>query len=195
MGTDRDTVFEGACKCGKGFFQIDYCSPDHGWPTSTPFWYESSIRCITCRETFELQTQGNNIVLVEKSEVRKRQALAEESHKRGQDLFQTPEVRKLLNELTELLNKQKSAAAIHRLLQAADLEYNSVGTFRKRWNGSEAWIKGNVWVHNLPKVMKLLGSNDKVVMTEIKEIEKLSKESQAPPLPIGKPVYTIKQEA
>ena|SRR3990172_2621386 len=191
MGTERDTLFEGPCNCGKGSLRVDHCSPDHGWPTSTPFWYETSINCRDCEKRFELQRQGKHFVFVEKSEIAKRTALGEEAYKRGQALLRTPSVKKLLSSFIDMLNHQKSMAAVHRILRDASLEYSSIGTFRKRWAGAESWVKSYLSANDLPKVMKLLHTTDKATLDEVKEIADLWKESQVPPPAFGKPVFSI----
>ena len=191
MGTDRYTLFEGPCYCGKGSVHIEHCSPDHGWPTSTPFWYENSINCRDCNKKLELQNRGKKFVFIEKAEIAKCTAYGKEAHKRGQTLLSTPAVKKLLADLSKLLDDQKSMAAVHRLLAGERLEYYSIGTFRKRWTGAKSWVNSNISTHNLPSVMKLLNVTDKTILNEVKNIAGLWDKSQKQPPKFGKPVFSI----
>jgi hypothetical protein len=192
MGTDRTTVFEGPCRCGNGTFQVDCCSPDHGWPVSTPFWYEPSIRCKECSEKYELQRQENLVVLVEKSGIRKRDQLLREANRIGQTLLSTPEVKSIVADFSRLLNRQVSKAAIYRLLCSVGLEYSSIGTFRKYWKGGEDWVKRHVSMYNLEQVMRVLNVENKAIQEKLKQIESLSEASKEPLPCVGDPIYVIK---
>jgi len=189
MGTERDTVYEGPCRCGKGKFRIDYCNPDHGWPTSTPFWYELFIKCQACDRIYQLQHQDNYIVVVEKAEIIKKKQLSTESDKRWKSLLDTSEVKEVVNDFILLIESQRSIAAIHRLLTSARIEYSSISTFRKNWRGSEDWVKHHLYYFNFPNVMKLVGNNSSAILNEIKEIETFSKDSKKAPLSVGEPIY------
>lgn len=190
MGTERDIVYEGPCKCGEGKFQVYFCNPDHDWPTSTPFWYELSIVCKACKQLYELQIHENHVVVVERSEIFKKKQLAKESEKRWSSLLSTVEVKKILNEFISLIEGQRSIAAIHRLLTTAGLEYSSITTFRKKWSSPQGWIDKNVYHFTLSKIMELVGNNSTGVLQEVLIIEKLYKEAQSNPPFLGEPIYT-----
>lgn len=189
MGTERDTVYEGPCRCGKGKFRIDYCNPDHGWPTSTPFWYEPFIECQDCKRLYELQNQENHIVVVEKAEIKKKEDLSIESYKRAKLLLDSPEVKIVVEDFISIIEKQRSKAAIHRLLTNAHIEYSSLSTFRNKWRDTHYWVKHNLNHGNLPKVMKLVGNTSNDILHEIQEIETLSENSKIAPPFIGDPIY------
>jgi hypothetical protein len=189
MGTERDTVYEGPCICGKGKFRIDYCNPDHGWPTSTPFWYELFIKCQACDRIYELQHQGNHIVVVEKAEILKKKHLSDESDKRWKLLLDTSEVKKVVKDFILLLESQRSIAAIHRLLTSAGIEHSSISTFRKSWRGSQDLVKHHLYYFNLPNIMKLVGNNSSTILNEIHEIKTLSKDSESSSPFVGEPIY------
>lgn len=190
MGTERDTVYENICKCGKGTFRIDFCTPDHGWPTSTPVWYESFIKCTSCELVYELQQHENHIVVVEKIEIKNRKHLADESGKRWRRLLSTAEVKNILKEFISLIERQPSKAAIHRLLKGADIEHSSLVTFRKNWRGAQHWVDLHVYYSNFRNVMEVVGYSNSDILDELNEIKKLFDDSNSIPPVVGKPIYT-----
>ncbi|MRS02432.1 hypothetical protein EG832_04280 [bacterium] len=119
MGTERDTVYKGPCICGKGLFVVDYCNPDHGWPTSTPFWYETSITCQDCNKLYDLIEQGNAITIVEKKELARQNKLKEQWYRLREDIMRLPEVKEIVRDFVTLLKRQGTMAATHRLLKEA----------------------------------------------------------------------------
>ena len=195
MGTERDTVYEGPCRCGDGKFHIKFCNPDHGWPTSTPFWYEFSIECKSCDQVYELQQHENRVVVVEKSEIEKEKKLADESHKRWKLLLGSSEVKKILKNFILFIDSQRSMAAIHRFLAARGLEHSSITTFRKHWRSAQDWVDKHVYYFNLPDIMKLVGNNSNEVLNEVRAIKKLSENSKNLPPSVGKPIYTTNKIA
>jgi hypothetical protein len=189
MGTERDTVHEGSCLCGKGTFVVDYCNPDHGWPTSTPFWYETSIRCQECNKLYELVEQEKAIVIVEKAEIVNQKELVKQWHLLGNEIMQRPEVNEILRSFITLLRQHGTMAAIHRLLQGANLDYYSLATFRKKWLGPEKWVEGNISQGNLKTVMTLLTIKNDQVSEELARLDELWKAANEPLQSVGT-VYT-----
>ena len=192
MGTERDKVYEGPCLCGNGTFAVDYCNPDHGWPTSTPFWHESSINCKDCRKKYELMEQGQFIVVVEQLQIAKQQGLTKQWQEHQKALMASSNVRKILASFSSLLNSQGSIAAIFRFLSAAKLEDQSLGTFRKKWTGVENWVTRNVSPRNLETIQELLEVNDEYVNSEVEKLSKLWEASQTLLPYIGEPFYKIR---
>lgn len=192
MGTDRSKVYEGPCQCGKGTFEVDFCQPDHGWPTSNPYWYETRIRCSDCVKEFELNRQSNRIVVVEKKEIEARKVSAQKGHKIGSDLMKSEKVKKMLDSFEAVLESQKSMAATHRLLTSAGLEHSSLPTFRKNWRGAKSWIKSYVFASSLDKVLKLLNLHDQEILDVVSKIEQLWEESRTPLPHVGEAIYDIK---
>lgn len=190
MGTDRSNIHSDTCLCGKGTVKIDSCSPDHGWPTSNPHWYEHQIRCSTCSKTYEIEQRGKHFVYVERKELQKLEALSKKAYKLGEGLMIKKKVSKLLTSLVNLLESQSSMAATHRLLCGANLEHTSINTFRRSWRGVESWVNSYVSHYNLDSVMSLLGVTDKDIEKTLSEINKLRKASNAKVPVYGKPIYT-----
>lgn len=190
MGTERDTVYEGRCICGKGTFVVDYCNPDHGWPTSTPFWYEFSIRCQECKNQYELVEQEKSVVVVEKAEIVKQNELMKQWHRLGTEIMQHPEVKEILKSFVTLLKQHNSIAAIHRLLHGANLDYYTVATFRKKWLGPEKWVERNISTRDLPRVMGLLSNNNDKILKELAKLDELWKVAKEP-LQTVRTVYVI----
>lgn len=187
MGTDRIEAYRGKFVCGGGEVVINFCTPDHPWPTQSK-WFETSVSCRDCLDNYSLIEQGKHFVFVKKSDLKVRDEYWSEYLRRGEELLAWPEVIEILEELEGVLENQSSMAACHRLLSAHRLEYYSVGTFRKKWSGASDWIRNNVRVSNLENVMNLIGKREKKVEDELKVLEALY-EKYKEPLPIvGEPL-------
>ena len=191
MATDRTTEYEGSCKCGSGLFRIDYCTPSHGWPTSTPYWYEAHIDCSNCAKKYDLIQQDQVFILVEQSETRECEHLRNEAQSLATKLMESPEVQNLLAKFIDFLEDEPSMAAVHRLLKKAGLEYYSVGTFRKHWLDAKNWVERNISDRQLPEVMAILSHHDKTISERIQRIEALREQADKPLTPIGDIVYRI----
>ena len=190
MGADRLNEFSGPCPCGKGTLEVDYCEPDHGWPTSTRFWYEASIQCLSCSKIYATEQRGRNFVLVERKDLEKSKALYNEASSIAATLMKTATVIALVDSLIALLEEQPSMAATHRLLCGAGLECSSVATFSKRWSGARVWVESHVSAANLYTIMGFLGSKDTEIEQTLSQIAELSKTANVPVPIVGKPFYT-----
>jgi hypothetical protein len=191
MGTERSTEFEGKCICGHGSYRVDDCSVDHGWPTSTPQWYESRIDCPQCHTLYEIERRGKKFVLVERSKLNHREALRHEAYVRGEALMATPSVQSALHALEDLLKSQRSVAATCRLLKAAGLTDYSEATFRNHWSGPSDWVKGNIRDNQLPRVLPLVKMAPADVTQELSEIAALTKAANVSIEPYGPPIYDL----
>lgn len=191
MGTERSVEFRGECSCRHGSYEIDECTPDHGWPTSNQLWYESRINCSRCDALYEIERRGKNFVLVERSSKEQLEALGRESFGRGKSLMATPDVQSALRALELLLASQPSVAAVWRVLKAAGLTNRSEATFRNRWNGPRAWSQLNIQTSNLRKVFSLVKMESPEVMQELAEISKLFAASNQAVEPFGPTIYQL----
>jgi len=187
VGTDRNEAYRGPCACGTGEVTINFCTPDHPWPTKSK-WFETSVTCGSCRTEYDLVEQNNQFVFVRKSDVKQQQALWSEYSRRSDDLLKAAETRKLLNDLETLLDRQPSMAACHRLLRAHNLLYESYATFRKRWNGGGDWVRSHVHASDLDKVLDLLGKKHPTISNQLSELEALWQQHKAPLSIVGKPL-------
>lgn len=187
MGTDRMEVHKGPCICGAGEVKINFCTPDHPWPTKSK-WFETSVSCKNCNDNYGLIEQNNRFVFVKKSDVKFREDLWSEYSSRSDKLLMWPQTEKILKRLELLLDNQPSMAACHRLLSVYRLYNGSVSTFRKKWNGAAEWIRSNVRVYNLESVMRLLEIEDNKISQELSDLKILWDKHQRP-LPIeGDPI-------
>ena len=190
MGTDRELEYEGPCKCGEGKYIIKFCEPDHGW--SNKFWYEYGIHCKRCAEKYVLDQKGKKFYLVEKKELARKKKQSEKYHQKSNQLMKTEEVKTILEKFINFLDSFPSMAAIYRLLSSEGIEYCSITTFRKRWNGGANWVERNGYYFHLVKMIKILGITQSDIIEHVKEIKKLSKVADLPPKTIGKPVHEIR---
>ena len=190
MGTDRSDVYRGPCPCGKGEVNITFCTPDHPWLTQSK-WFETSISCEACSKKYSLIEQGKHFVFVQKDDQRRSEEYWREYSRRADALLTWPDVAALLHELEDVLERQKSVAACHRLLCAHRLDYYSIGTFRKKWSGASGWIENNIRASNLKNVMELLGRNHKKIEEELQALEGLyEKHKEFLPI-VGEPLVDV----
>ena len=193
MGTDRSQEYIGPCSCGAGTYEIDHCTPDHGWPVANPEWYESRINCELCSRKYAIHRFGTSFFLVTQSELRVLEKKTEEVYAAADGLKSAAAAKGVLDTLIALLDDQSSLAAKHRLLTGADLEYSSLATFRKRWTDSQRWVNNHVSGYNVARVMVLLGVRDAELEAAAKALEQLRDESAAPPTPVGAAIYQLAQ--
>lgn len=191
MGTERSTEYEGKCVCGRGSYRVDDCSLDHGWPTSTPQWYETRIDCRHCNALYEIERRGKKFVLVERSKLKDREVLRHEAYVRGEALMASRSVQSALRAFESLLASQKSVAATCRLLKAARLTHYSEATFRNHWRNPAAWVKANIRADDLPRVFALLKVAPAELSQELSEIQSLAKAANVPIEPYGAPIYEL----
>lgn len=190
MGTDRSNEFSGPCPCGQGTVEVDFCSPDHGWPTSTPFWREAVIQCSDCSKKYVVEDRDGSFVFVKRAEIDKREALSKKAYAIGSALLKGPKASRLIDLFIALLEKQPSMAAAHRLLTGAGLEHSSVATFRREWHGAKAWVNSHVSASDLAEVMGLLGVKDQEIQITLLQIEELMEAASVRAPAYGKPFYT-----
>ena len=172
MGTDRSQAYHGPCPCGSGEVDIQFCTPDHPWPTKSK-WFESRIICKKCAETFSLEEQGQYYGLVEKREVLDRERRYE-AYKTSQDnLMASQQAQEVISKFTVLLDSQRSMAACHRLLSTHRLIYESYGTFTKHWKGAAAWVSSNIRADHLDKLSAAVGLQDEYITAAVSELKRL----------------------
>jgi hypothetical protein len=124
--------------------------------------------------------------------LQERQSIRHDAYERGEALMQTTAVMEVLQSLEDLLAKQRSAAAVFRMVHHAKLTHDlTEGTFRRHWNGPKYWIQGNIRVDHLRKVLALLKVSPPAVVEQLAQIEALSEQAGAPIEPVGLPIYLL----
>ncbi|WP_186083514.1 hypothetical protein [Burkholderia gladioli] len=189
MGTERSTEFDAPCLCGAGTFHIDDCSPDHGWPTATPQWYEASIRCPKCSHLYELQQRGKRFVLIERVEIEAALSRRDAASAAGQALMGRQEVTEALVKYASYIDGLPSKAAILRQLVADGFSPGSIATFRKRWRGASNFL--HIWAHpgHLPAVFSAVGLSIDELRVSLHEYDLMVAAASVEPQPFGRPVY------
>jgi hypothetical protein len=167
---------------------IQFCTPDHPWPTNSK-WFETRIICEKCAETYSLEEQGQYYGLVEKREILKR-GKRYEAYKTAQDnLMAAQQAQEVISKFTVLLDSQRSMAACHRLLSAHRLIYESYGTFIKHWKGAAAWVSRNIRADHLETLSAVVGVQDDFISTAVSDLKRLWEEYHRP-LPFhGGPLF------
>lgn len=180
MGTDRSEVYSGPCPCGTGKVTIDYCTPDHGWPTSTPYWHSTSLDCAKCGKQYQPEQRKGSFVLVEQVELDKREKIRKQARGVADALMKDPKVTTMVDTLVAEIDKQPSKAAIHRLLTKAGLESSSVESFRRHWSCANRWVKTNISAHRLAELMKATKTKDAALSAKMAEMTKLYEAADEP---------------
>ncbi|MGU7773750.1 hypothetical protein ACV229_26650 [Burkholderia sp. MR1-5-21] len=191
MGTERSTEFEGPCLCGGGTFHIDDCSPDHGWPTATPQWYESSIRCPRCAKKYELERRGKRFVLIARTEIAAVEAKRNKAFEAGRALMARADVAEALDSYAAQLDRLPSAAARHRRLGADGFMPDSIATFRKRWRGGDTWLKARARPGHLLAIFAAIGLSTDAIKAPLDELAQLDAAAAVEPAPVGEPAYEL----
>jgi hypothetical protein len=187
MATDRMREYEGRCLCGKGELEIDLCSPDHGWPTANPFWYETRISCEACAANYEVQGSRGEFLWVAKSELAGRVVLRNQAETKAKELMTSDSATKATKALINLLHEQRSVAACYRLLKTARLEFYAIGSFRKYWSTPEQWVERHIDARNLMQVVTFLKiAPDEGLKQYLAEIDQLHAAANAPLTPLAK---------
>ena len=190
MGTDRSLSYRGPCPCGSGEVEVEFCTPDHPWPTKSK-WFENNITCEKCEAKYAFVEQNNRYGLVDKREIREGKKRYEAHNAAKADLLGSPQAREVVSKFIILLDGQRSMAACHRLLSSHHLVYESYGTFIRRWKGAEAWVKSNINMHpeHLVTLSEIIGVKDDYISATVSELKRLWGESQRP-LPFhGDPLF------
>lgn len=201
MGTDRTEIYSSSCPCGNGEMVINSCTPDHGWPTRSK-WMETDISCPECSKQYELIIQDQQYILVKKSDYKAAHETARIIEKDIGSIFTEiqvmPETKAVVIQFTDMLADQESMAARHRLLISSGLEHSSIATFRKRWVSEADWVRENVNVLNLDRVIAALNSGDEKIIGKLKVAEDLEKQrkivlSRSLPV-VGKPLMKVSRD-
>jgi hypothetical protein len=191
MGTERSNEYSGPCSCGTGICEIDYCTPDHGWPVAKQEWNEAHIQCAACAKQYEIHRFGSSFYLVSFAELEAKEQKKQAVYAAANALNVAAMSRGVQASLIKFLDAQQSAAAKHRILVQAGLTHESLPTFRKRWSGAQTWINSHFSGYMVGKAMKALGITDPQLEASIKELEFLQEQSNQPLTPVGKPIYSI----
>lgn len=170
------------------------CTPDHGWRTRSS-WHEASIECPVCSKKYEIVVQDQYYVLTTKTEYERAQKLARDIDQRINGAYQAiaalPETSALVKRFREMLQAQPSQSERHRILKSCGLEHSSVALFRRNWPDPFDWVRENVNLFNLDKVMVALNARDADIEEKLLEIEELKRQreevSQQPLSYLGQP--------
>lgn len=191
MRTDCSPIYSGSCKCGAGEEEIEFCTPDHGWPVSVSQWYETDVKCPKCYKEYKIQRFGKRFHRVSTVEIEAKETQEQKAFETSKMITKKAQENGVTQALIELLTKQPSIAATYRMLSHAELVHCSLSTFRKNWSGSQAWVDQNCLGHNITKIMNLLDIEDKELKSLNDEMELSAAEARKAPTPMGEPVYIL----
>jgi hypothetical protein len=64
MGTDKWPRKPIPCKCGKGYFEVIHCEPDHDYVRDHQIWFEGNINCPECSEKYEIGSISDKRIII-----------------------------------------------------------------------------------------------------------------------------------
>jgi hypothetical protein len=179
MGTDREELTRELCSCGDGEIVIYRLTPDHGWPSNSVSW-DGRLECDPCSATYTMYaaaTECPRVALI--ADVLEKERRFEDWNSADKALMASAPVQGLVDRLTNRIEKEPSIAAKYRLLK--ELCYHrTYGSINRHWRGAPAWV--NEWIRSssLPAVLRLLGEDDPILVSEAERIAELWKLSQQP---------------
>ena len=177
--TDRSQAYRGPCPCGAGEVIIQYCTPDHPWPTRSN-WFEPKLTCENCNEAYVIEEQGQYFGLFDKREIIEREERSRAYSAAQKNLMATQQSQEVVKKFTEMLDSLPSMAACHRLLSARQLVLESYGTFIKRWKGATTWVKDNIRADQLNRLAAVVDLHEEYISTAVTDLERLWEESRRP---------------
>jgi hypothetical protein len=164
---------EGPCPCGKGKITVTRCSPDHPWGGEA--WYENEIACGACARTYifahsdEMLEKRGRLVL--RKEVAEREEHWKKYLAKTQAIMAKAATQQMITKATTLLDQQRSVAAKYRFLNCHGLAGMSESAFRKRFRGSDAYLKG-LGAGALRKIAKMIGTETAEIFTALDDAER-----------------------
>lgn len=191
MGTERSRVFEIACKCGSGTVTVDHCAPDHGWPTTTPEWYEKHLNCDACRKLYTLELRSNSLIYISKEELKHREELRLQYKETLNEFNSLAAVMDAKVGFAALLNAQGSVAAIYRLLTKMNYERCAIGTFRKHWRSAQHWVDNHVNERNIVEIFKSLDRDTEELDSWLYSLNELNIAISAPCAAVGPVIVSL----
>ncbi len=191
MGTDRVQEYAGSCDCGSGRYVVNFCTPDHPYPTQSK-WWECNIECSTCSDTYTLEVRGNQVVQIRKADVQEADRRMREWAK-AQDAAFTA-AKGYITEFANRLREEPSVAAVYRHVKSSGLfpPLATEQTFRRHWREArspETWIRRNLRLERIPVFLRFLGREDKALEAQVGDVEKMWAALTPPP---GASIATVK---
>ena len=193
MGRDRFTHHREPCPCGSGSLVVDWTEHDTYGSSGT---WEPSVDCRKCSKDLTLAIQDDKVILVERSEVKRREKLSEEAWRIDKKALNSAHGRALRSELAELLEEQPSMAAAHRMMRGAKLTGDSISRFRREVRrGYSEYVDREIYTAaKLPGVARLVErALDPAVSEQIARSSELKSEARQPLQGIGEPIYRLRR--
>ena len=181
MGTDRDSVYEGPCSCGKGRYIINLCTPDHPFAKNDQYSYEFEISCPECSKRYVLEVKGYEAFRILRSEVEEKRKLKQLHYNKSEQVMEYAKQQGYLQTLKEKIAQLPTKASVYRALKPfLSMVYETEGTFRRHFADPGVWVDTNVFAHDMRGVMRFLGIRDKELIAMVDEMEELRKLSGQP---------------
>lgn len=124
------------CPCGAGIIAVEMCVPDHPWAKAGQASYTPALVCDACGEKYaffeaDIRTRKSRLVL--RSDLQEHNDAKANWHRTLRQIEACPEFKDLAKRIDMRLAGEKSMAARHRVLSAANLGHGmSLGQYRKR---------------------------------------------------------------
>lgn len=194
MGTDRDLVHEGPCSCGIGKYIINICTPDHPYARDDQYSYDLEITCRECSQKYTLEVRGHEVFRVLRSEVEKKHKIEQLYHNKSKQIMDHARKKGYLQILKKKIEQLPTKSSIYRTLKRFLSISHTEGTFRKHFTDADKWVERNIFPHDMPGVMRLLGIKDSELTGMLDEMEKLWELSRQPPPVVDPAICKVPRE-
>lgn len=188
MSSTHHREFTGACRCGKGTFNVDFCEVDHGYPVANPEWYEASIDCPACAKEFVIERRGPGFFLVARSDVQEKEALAANARAQLDAVRGDAEVLPVIERFIRAVDDQPSVAATYRFLSPHGFTRGTLPTFRKHWRGA-AHLIAKPSARELRAVFDAVGADKTRLEALLAPVEEMEAQARVAPPTVGPVIY------
>lgn len=180
-------IYRKPCPCSRGEVAVEVCRPDTPYPRTKR--YQGSFTCPSCGEKYRVIEQGTDVMIVEKSEIKKREKFLKEWNQACEELLSATKVINILKKFRELLAKYSNLPRLAEYLRMAGIIQLTDQEFEEEFGDPASWVKHHIRVSQLPRILDVLGLEDPPLVDQVKALEPLWKKSKIPYEPVGRPLF------
>jgi hypothetical protein len=180
-------VYHKACPCGAGKVMVDVCRPDEPYPTTKR--YQGRFTCEACGKKYQVIEQDTDILLVEQSEIKKREKSLTQWHEECELLMAGTKVISLLAQFREILAKFSNPQRLAEYLRYVGLIFQTDQELEGDYEDPKSWVKHHIRVSHLPRILEILQMEDVELMEKVISLEDLWRQTKAPFEPVGRPLF------
>lgn len=175
------------CPCGAGDVMVDVCRPEQPHPKTKR--YQGRFSCEACEKKYQVMEQDTDVLIVEQGEVKKRGKLRTQWHEECELLMASSKVIHLLGQFKEILERFTNRQRLAEYLRHVGLIFQTDQEFEEDYEDPKSWIKHEIRVSHLPRIMEILQTEDSELMEKVASLEDLWRQSRAPYEPVGRVLF------